>query len=208
MVRALPKMPVLSTRGTAVSPTSFHNVPSDMMICGPRCEEARMEGVIRANPALNGIGGNLTRPLITPRSRSTMLMLSPPVFPTYRETPSVPNASVRGQLPHLDGREQPVGAHVEDFNAIESGISDVEALSGVVHQHVHQALAVGGADRDGNHVALGIGVPVVLVDAHVGRDVDGLGGLNQQIVRGHRSQAARGRARKLNGQVGAIAGGG
>ena len=82
MVRALPKMEGLRMRGWAVSPTTFHSVPSDMMICGPRMLAATTLGVMREKLALKGRGGNLMRPTVRMRSRSTMLMLSPPVLAT------------------------------------------------------------------------------------------------------------------------------
>src|SRR6266852_757284 len=62
----VPNTPEFNARGTASFPTTLHSVPSDMMICGPRWLDAITLGVINENPALNGSGGNFTRPTVLP----------------------------------------------------------------------------------------------------------------------------------------------
>ena len=52
-----------------------------------------------ANVPLRGTGGNTIPSTTRPRSRSTMLIDSPPVLPTYRVFPSLPRAIWCGSCP-------------------------------------------------------------------------------------------------------------
>ena len=59
-----------------------HSAPLDMTICKPLRVAAITLGVIRATLALQVSGGKRTLPVTCACSRSTMLMLSPPVLAT------------------------------------------------------------------------------------------------------------------------------
>src|SRR5690349_6565645 len=79
-------------RVVTCDPDSFHWEPSDMTICSPETPLASASGEIGSDVPDRGMGGKSTAPLTSPRTRSTMLIDSPPVLATYRLLPSPANA--------------------------------------------------------------------------------------------------------------------
>src|SRR6516165_7031011 len=90
---------LLTPRGTAVFPTTFHKVPSLVITIRPFALAVIRLGVISAAFELKGTGGKLTRSTTCILSGSTMLIVSPPELATYRVRPSDVRASELGSWP-------------------------------------------------------------------------------------------------------------
>ena len=153
--------------------------------------------------ALNGSGGNSTRPVTLPCARSTMLICSPPPLATYSVLPSLPNAMERGNWPTAIGLRN---------CRLRMSKTSMRFSAGLAMYMRWRAVSLSMSARPvvlapqsiGQNRAARFRIAAVLEDTHRRDDVDGFGGLNQHLIGCRRAHGARRRGAELRRHIAAV----
>ncbi len=78
------------------------------------------------------------------------------------------------QLAHADGCSELLLLDIVDFDPVQAGIGEVDALADGVEDDIGESLTRAGVERDGDDRDQATRRAVVLVGVNVTRDIDGL----------------------------------